>query len=123
MPPEDVARSETELKARFELARTVKGTLQFHRFVPVSKSRLHVNMLGAQTNDPELVPISWSDAVDMVNEAARSLHVQEQSFVCCLYRMTISLGFAWWMKSQTSMGPKELPSCIHMGQQDSSIGH
>ena len=42
VPPEDVARSETELKVRFELARTVKGTLQFHRFIPVSKSRLHV---------------------------------------------------------------------------------
>ena len=39
VPPEDVARSETELKVRFELVRTVKG--QFHRFVPVSKSRLH----------------------------------------------------------------------------------
>ena len=65
VPPEDVARSETELKARFELARTVKGTLQFHRFVPVSKSRLHVNMLGAQANDPELVPISESDGLEI----------------------------------------------------------
>ena len=52
---EDVARSETELKVRFELARTVKG--QFHRFVPVSKSRLHVYRLSAQANDPEVVPV------------------------------------------------------------------
>ena len=65
VPPEDVAPSETELKVRFELARTVKGTLQFHRFVPVSKSRLHVNMLGAQANDPELVPISESDGLEI----------------------------------------------------------
>ena len=85
MPPEDVARSETELKVRFELARTAKGTLQFHRFVPVSKSRLHVYRLSAQTNDPELVPISGSNAVEMGNEAARSPHVQEQYFACCLY--------------------------------------
>ena len=48
VPSEDVARSETELKVRFELARTVKGTLQFHRFAPVSKSRLHVYRLSAQ---------------------------------------------------------------------------
>ena len=85
MPPEDVARSETELKVRFEMARTVKGTLQFHRFVPVSKSRLHVYRLSAQANDPELVPISESDGVETRNEAARSLHAQEQSFVCSLY--------------------------------------
>ena len=85
VPPEDVARSETELKVRFELARTVKGTLQFHRFVPISKSRLHVYRLSAQANDPELVPISESYGVDIGNEAARCLHVQEQSFVCCLY--------------------------------------
>ena len=65
VPPEDVAPSETELKVRFELARTVKGTLQFHRFVPVSKSRLHVNMLGAQANDPELVPISENDDLEI----------------------------------------------------------
>ena len=83
VPPEDVARSETELKVRFELARTVKGTLQFHRFVPVSK--LHVYRLSAQANDPELVPISESYGIEIGNEAARSLHVQEQSFVCCLY--------------------------------------
>ena len=50
--PEDVAPSETELKARFELARTVKGTLQFHRFVPVSKSRLHVNIRGRNSANP-----------------------------------------------------------------------
>ena len=74
-----------QLKVRFELARTVKGTLQFQRFVPVSKSRLHVCRLSAQANDPELVPISESDGVEIGNEAARSLHVQEQSFVCCLY--------------------------------------
>ena len=65
MPPEDVARSETELKVRFELARTVKGTLQFHRFFPVSKSRLHVYRLSAQANDPERVPISESDGVEI----------------------------------------------------------
>ena len=58
VPPEDVARSETELKVRLELTRTVKVTLQFQRFVPVSKSRLHVCRLSAQANDPELVPIS-----------------------------------------------------------------
>ena len=60
MPPEDVARSENELKVRFELARTVKGTLQFHRFVPVSKSRLHVYRLSVQAKDPERVSISES---------------------------------------------------------------
>ena len=41
--------------------------------------------LSAQANDPELVPISESDGVEIGHEAARSLHVQEQSFVCCLY--------------------------------------
>ena len=85
VPPEDVARSETELKVRLERARTVKGTLQLHRFIPVSQSRLHMYRLSAQANDPELVSVSERDGVDIGNEAARSLHLQEQSFVCCLY--------------------------------------
>ena len=41
--------------------------------------------LSAQANDPELVPISESDGLAIGNEAARSLHAQEQSFVCSLY--------------------------------------
>ena len=43
--------------------------------------------LSAQANDPELVmvPTSERDGVEVGNEAARSLHLQEQSFVCCLY--------------------------------------
>ena len=31
------------------------------------------------------MPISESDGVETRNEAARSLHAQEQSFVCSLY--------------------------------------
>ena len=105
VPPEDVAESETELKVRFELARTVKGTLHLHRFVPVSKSRLHVYKLSAQANDPELVSVSERDGVEIRNEAARSLHLQEQSFVCCLYD-----NLPWWMKSQTNFTHPHGPS-------------
>ena len=58
--PEDVTESASELKDRFDRAQTVKWTRQFHRFVPVSKSMLHVYKLSSQVSPPELVPISKS---------------------------------------------------------------
>jgi hypothetical protein len=73
--PEEVAQSETELKPRtgifdrFELARTIKGTLQFHRFIPVSRSRLQDVEADIELDDEQTVP----------------LQIKLQSFVCCLY--------------------------------------
>ena len=58
---------------------------------------IHVKITCVQANE--------SDGVEIGNEAA-DLY---------MYRN-------WWMKSQTSMGTTGLTSCIHMGQQDRSIG-
>ncbi len=88
--PEDVTKSASELKDRFDIAQTVKGTLQFHRFVPVSKSLLHVYKLSGQASPLELVPISKSNDVEPVPEPPQQLDKMEKNFVCCMYD-----GFPW----------------------------
>ncbi|CAM1303135.1 Uncharacterised protein r2_g1312 [Pycnogonum litorale] len=35
VPPEEVTKVDTDLRNRFDIATTIKGTLQFHRFVPL----------------------------------------------------------------------------------------
>ena len=73
-------------------------------------------------NDPELVPLSESDSIEIVNEAARSLHVQEQSCVCCLYDNIPLIGMVDEISDEyrdyriNFMHP-------HGPDQDSSIGH
>ena len=82
--PEDVAETGTELQSRFKMAQTVKGTQKYHRYVPISTSKLEVYKLSSQTSPPDVVPI----VKDMEDEEARSsvpLEIREQNFVCCLY--------------------------------------
>ena len=38
IPSEDIVNHELKLQGQFQAAKTVKGTQQFHRLVPVSKS-------------------------------------------------------------------------------------
>ena len=45
---EEVSESPVTLQGRFLKARTVKGTQQYHRFVSVKKSSLHVYKLSSQ---------------------------------------------------------------------------
>ena len=41
VPPEEIAKHVLKLSGWFQAAKMVKGTQQFHRLVPVSKSKLH----------------------------------------------------------------------------------
>ena len=88
--PDDVTKTAVELQGRFDTAITVKGTQQFHRFVPVSKSMLQVYKLSDQVSPPDVVPVSHSNDVEPAPEAAQDLDVVEQNFVCCIYD-----GFPW----------------------------
>ena len=54
IPSEDIVKHELKLQGRFQAAKTVKGTQQFHRLVPVSKSNLHAYKLSRQSIPPEL---------------------------------------------------------------------
>ncbi|KAK6191102.1 hypothetical protein SNE40_002847 [Patella caerulea] len=49
---------ETKLKPRFELSKTIKGTLQLHRFVQVSGNELRVFNLSLQTEASKSVFIT-----------------------------------------------------------------
>ena len=80
--PEDIAKHELELQGRFQVAKTVKGTQQFHRLVPVSKSKMHAYKLSLQSNPPELVSVQDSED-DMTEEPL--IEVKKQDYVCCLY--------------------------------------
>ena len=46
--PEDIVKHELKLKGRFQAAKTVKETQQFHQLLPVSKSKLHAYKLSHQ---------------------------------------------------------------------------
>ena len=80
--PEVISHTETMLKNRFELAQTVKGTQQFHRYVPISTSMLQVYRLSNQSSPPDAVPISSRNPQV---EPPVQLEIAEQNFVCCLY--------------------------------------
>ena len=85
VPPEDIAKHELELQGRFQAAKTVKGTQQFHRLVPVFKSKLHAYKLSLQSDTPELVSVQDSED-DMAELPEKSpIEVKKQKYVCCLY--------------------------------------
>ncbi|KAJ8017733.1 hypothetical protein HOLleu_44652 [Holothuria leucospilota] len=86
--PENVMKCASDLKDRFDRAKTVKGTLHYHKFVPVSQSALHVYRLSGQAHFSELVHISKSN--DAEPEVLHQLNIKEQNFVCCMYD-----GFPW----------------------------
>ena len=71
-----------QLQDRFLKAKTVKGTQQYHRFVPVSKSSLHAYKLSRQEDQPDLAHTSSSQDEEETNP---SIDIKEQSFVCCMY--------------------------------------
>ena len=74
--PEDVAETDTELQSSFEMAQmTVKGTQKYHRYVPISTSKLEVYRLSSQTSPPDVVPI----VKDVVARSSVSLEIREQS--------------------------------------------
>jgi len=85
-----------KLKTRFVLAKTakaVKGTLHYHRFVPVSQSTMQVFKLSAQSKPPELVQIQDPSNVDGSNDDSQiPLEIKGQNFVCCLYDGLLWIG-------------------------------
>lgn len=83
--PDEIQIAEGHLKDRFETAQTVKGTLQFHRFVPVSKSVLKVYKLSSQVNPPALVHVTADESEMEDMDIPEPLQIEEQGYVCCLY--------------------------------------
>jgi hypothetical protein len=115
--PEEVTRCGTELKERFEEARTIKGTLQFHRLIPVSKSKLNAFKLSAQADQPELVSVSNSVDEELNVAEVAPLLIKKQSYVCCVYDDE-----AWIGLVQMSMETIQSLSCTHMDQPSCFIG-
>lgn len=80
---EQITECASKLEDRFGMAETIKGTQQYHRYVPVSKSTLHVYNLSSQAQPPALVHVSKSDGQEP--SQAEDLEIKEQNFVCCMY--------------------------------------
>ncbi|KAG1662138.1 Alsin [Nymphon striatum] len=83
VPPKDVKKFNTDLRNRFEISTTIKGTHQFHRFVPLSPTHLSVYKLSAQVDLPVVVAITALAEQDNISEVP--LDIAEQNYVCCLY--------------------------------------
>ncbi|XP_071944232.1 uncharacterized protein [Antedon mediterranea] len=83
---DEVSTVEKEIKPRFNLAQTIKGTLQYHRFVPVSLAQMQVYKLSTQINPPDVVVIqeSFSDENEIVADTQPTI-IRLQNFVCCSY--------------------------------------
>ena len=85
VPPEEIAKHVLKLSGRFQAAKMVKGTQQFHQLVPVSKSKLHAYKLSLQSDPPELVSVqnSEDDMIELPEEPP--IEIKKQNYVCCLY--------------------------------------
>ncbi len=85
IPSEDIVKHELKLQGLFQDAKTVKGTQQFHRLVPVSKSKLHAYKLSHQCTPPELVSVQ--DSGEDMTELSKNhpTEIKKQNYICCLY--------------------------------------
>ena len=73
------------MSRNYKGTKAVKGTQQFHRLVPVSKSKMHAYKLSLQSDPPELVSVldSEDDMTELPEEPP--IEVKKQNYVCCLY--------------------------------------
>ena len=78
-------KHELKLQGRFQAAKTVKGTQQIHRLVPVSKSKLHAYKLSHQSTPPELVSLQDSDEDMTELSENHPTEIKKQNYICCLY--------------------------------------
>ncbi|CAK8688934.1 unnamed protein product [Clavelina lepadiformis] len=85
VPPEEVTKVDTDLRNRFDIATTIKGTLQFHRFVPLSQTHLSVYKLSTQVDPPVVVAATADAEHDRISEVLIDIEIAEQNYVCCLY--------------------------------------
>ena len=85
IPSEDIVKHELKLQGRFQASKTVKGTQQFHRLVPVSKSKLHAYKMSHQTTPPELVSVQDSDEDMTELSANHPTDIKRENYICCLY--------------------------------------
>ena len=65
--PEEV---DTYLRNRFDIATTIKGTLQLHRFVPLSQSHLALYKLSRQVGPPDVVAVTVQTEHDRISRSA-----------------------------------------------------
>ena len=94
IPPEDIVKHELKQKGRFQAAKTVKETQQFHRLVPVSKSKLHAYKLSHQSTPPELVSVQDSDEDMTELSQNHPTEIKKQNYICCLYDNHAWIGLA-----------------------------
>ena len=89
IPPEDIAKHGMELQRGYQAAKTVTGTQQFHRLVPVSHSQMDA-YTELQSGLPELVSVLNSeDKIELPEEPPIEVKSQKVMYAVC---MTMKLG-------------------------------
>ena len=83
--PEQIAKYDSELTERFQVAKTIKGTQHFHRLVPVTKSKMHAYKLSLQSDPPELVTVIDPPADVTETPTENFTEIKQQNYVCCRY--------------------------------------
>ena len=83
--PEEVTKVDTEFRNRFDIAKTIKEILQFHRFVPLSQTHLALYRLSMQVGPPDVVAVTAQAEHDKISEVRIDIEISEQNYVCCLY--------------------------------------
>ena len=82
--PQAVAESEIRLEDRFATAIQVKGTQQFHRFVPLSNTHINCYKLSLQEDVPKKVMISGDDEIAQASAALQPFDLV-QKYVIAIY--------------------------------------
>ncbi len=57
--PADIQQYDVILQERFGQAKPIKGTQQFHHFVPISQSNIKAYKLSKQCDPPQVVSYRW----------------------------------------------------------------
>lgn len=88
VPPSDIDDAKQMLETRFELAKTIKGTQQFHRYVPVSKTTLKVYKLSVQSDAPREVSVTGKTQTEEQSPLPIDTNfiIHKNYFVCCYYQ-------------------------------------
>ena len=88
------------LLSRFEQAKTVQGTQQFHRFVPISHSHLQAFKISSQNDPPKLVSVTDDlDQADVAPDVAPEIVIHEQNYLCCCYENHLYVGLVEQMST------------------------
>ena len=84
---DEIDSTREKMKERFEMARTVPGTISYHHFVPFNQFKIATKRLSEDTQ--------YALEFEFIHQSTESaLEVAESQFVSCLYENSLWIGVA-----------------------------